>query len=230
MESLLKKRYRPTPSEGPLCKVKFDDIRHDLSEQFPSLSSKMISEAVHNAFPKTYTKKHGHKRSTYVFGLEHASSDEQAPSNPGPSFQAEATTPLHDQIALNAQLQERIKELEKEVDELKEYPRSLPRSLVSQVEQLVSPSHAVYHGPNTIDNFEHFSIDTMKEYEQYAPELFKLLTEIGDCSEGDTDVKVVTAMSAIVKLRSRKALGLQLLTSFMLLSRGTSRQVCLHKT
>ena len=227
MESLLKKRYRPTPSEGPLCKkVKFDDIRHDLSEQFPSLSSK-ISEAVHNAFPKTYTKKHGHKRLTYVFGLEHASSDEQAPSNPGPSFQAEATTPLHDQIALNAQLQERIKELEKEVAELKEYPRSL----VSQVEQLVSPSHAVYHGPNTIDNFEHFSIDTItKEYEQYAPELFKLLTEIGDCSEGDTDVKVVTAMSAIVKLRSRKALGLQLLTSFMLLSRGTSRQVCLHKT
>ena len=228
MESLLKKRYRPTPSEGPLCKkVKFDDIRHDLSEQFPSLSSKMISEAVHNAFPKTYTKKHGHKRLTYVFGLEHASSDEQAPSNPGPSFQAEATTPLHDQIALNAQLQERIKELEKEVAELKEYPRSL----VSQVEQLVSPSHAVYHGPNTIDNFKHFSIDTItKEYEQYAPELFKLLTEIGDCSEGDTDVKVVTAMSTIGKLCSRKALGLQLLTSFMLLSRGTSRQVCLHKT
>jgi hypothetical protein len=221
MESLLKKRYRPTPSEGPLCKkVKFDDIRHDLSEQFPSLSSKMISEAIHNAFPETYTKKHGHKRLMYVFGLE------QAPSNPGPSFHAEATTPLHDQIALNAQLKERIKELEKEVAQLKEYPRSL----VSQVDQLVGPSHAVYHGPNTIDNFNHFSIDTIiKEYEQYAPHLFKLLSEIGDSCEGDTDVKVVTAMSAIVKLRSRKALGLQLLTSFMLLSRGTSRQVCLHK-
>ena len=229
MESLLKKRYRPAPSEGPLCKkVKFDDIRHDLSEQFPSLSSKMISEAIHSAFPETYTKKHGHRRLTYVFGLEHTctlSPDDQAPSTPGPSFRAEALT-LGDQIALNAQLQERIKQLEKEVDELKQYPRSL----VSQVDHLVSPSHAVYHGPNTIDNFEHFSIDKItKEFEQYAPDVFKLLTEIGDSTEGDVDVKVVTAMTVLVKLHSRKALGLQLLTSFMLLSRGTSRQVCLHK-
>ena len=45
------------------------------------------------------------------------------------------------------------------------------------------------------------------EYEQYAPELFKLLTEIEDSSEGDTDVKVVTAMSAVVKLRSQKGFG-----------------------
>lgn len=222
MESLLKKRYRPTPSEGPLCKkVKFDDIRHDLSEQFPSLSSKMISEAIHNAFPETYIKKHGHKRLMYVFGLEHnvctSSPVEQAPSNPGPSFHAEATTPLHDQIALNAQLKERIKELEKEVARLKEYPRSLLRWT----------SWSVLHMQFTmVPTFNHFSIDTIiKEYAR----LFKLLSEIGDSCEGDTDVKVVTAMSAIVKLRSRKALGLQLLTSFMLLSRGTSRQVCLHK-
>ena len=198
MESLLKKRYRPAPSEGPLCKkVKFDDIRHYVSEQFPSLSSKMISEAIHSAFPETYTKKHGHKRLTYVFGLEHivctSLSGDQAPSTPGPIFHAEASS-LADQIALNAELQERIKQLEKEV---KEYPRSL----VSQVDHLVSPSHAVFHGPNTIDNFEHFSIDKItKEFEQYAPDVFKLLTEIGDSSEGDVDVKVVTAMSALVKL------------------------------
>ena len=65
MESLLKKRYRPAPSEGSLCKkVKFDDIRHDLSELFPSLSSKVILEAIHSAFPETYTKQHGHRRLT----------------------------------------------------------------------------------------------------------------------------------------------------------------------
>lgn len=128
---------------------------------------------------------------------------------------------LADQIALNAELQECIKQLEKEIDELREYPRSL----VSQVDQLVSPSHAVNHGPNTIDNFEHFAIDKItKEFEQYAPDVFKLLTEI------DVDDKVVTAMSALVKFHSRKSFGLQVLTSFMLLSRGTSRQVCLHRT
>ena len=98
----------------------------------------------------------------------------------------------------------------------------------TQVDHLVSSSHAVYHDPNTIDNFDHFSIDTITK--EFAPDVFKLLTEIGDRSEDDVDVKVVTAMSGLVKLRSRKALGLQLLTSFMLLSRGTSRQVCLHKT
>ena len=68
----------------------------------------MISEVIH-------TKKHGHKRLTYVFGLEHGCTslpDDQAPSTPGPSFHAEALT-LANQIALNVQLQERIKQLEK---------------------------------------------------------------------------------------------------------------------
>ena len=67
----------------------------------------MISEAIHSALPETYTKKHG---LTYVFGLEHGCTslpDDQVPSK----------FTLADQIALNVQLQERIKELDKEVDE-----------------------------------------------------------------------------------------------------------------
>ena len=69
-----------------------------------------------------------------------SSSDELAPSDPGPSFQAETMTPLHDQIALNTQLQECIKELEKEVAELKEYPRSLVRWSVLHMQSTMVPT------------------------------------------------------------------------------------------
>ena len=112
-------------------------------------------------------------------------------------------------------------QLEKKVDEIKEYPRSLVRPL---------GQFFTCHLPWSQHHWQLWTFFTiMKEFEQYAPHVFKLLTEIGDRSEDDVDVKVVTAMSVLVKLHSRKTLGLQLLTPFVLLSRGTSCQVWKQK-
>ena len=97
-----------------------------------------------------------------------------------------------------------------------------------EIDQLAEPQHAVYHGPNNIDNFEKFSIDALvTEFKQYAPSVYKLLAEVGGSSSYETEdqSKVVTVLSTLVKHHSKKALGVQLLTSYMMLSRGTSRQV-----
>ena len=218
----LKRKYTPTPSDGPLCKkVKFEDIRCSLTEQFPSqsMSSRMISEAIQTAFPATFTKKVGSSRATYVFGLE-----------PIQLIQAHPSSSCTGCLTLTQQviaLQDRNRELEKEVQELRQLV--YPQSLVTQIAQLAQPQHAVYHGPNNIDNFEKFSISELAtEIKQHAPGVDKLLADIGvssSCQEAEDQAKVVTVISTLVKHHSNKALGVQLLTSYMLLSRGTSRQV-----
>ena len=98
----------------------------------------------------------------------------------------------------------------------------------------------VYHGPNTITHFNEFSLDAIaSEIKQNAPALFQLFQSLShnittDSSESGSqgagmssndDTKAVTALCVILKRRSVKVLGLQLLIGMMLVGRATSRRV-----
>lgn len=121
-------------------------------------------------------------------------------------------------------LEERVRELE----------QTNQRYLVGQMNALTISSHSAYHGPDTVSNFDAFTMDQLlKEFEQYAPDVLQLLKTLGDVqttganevSPTQDDGKVVVAMCTFMRSRTRRVLGLQLLISFMLVARSTNCQV-----
>ena len=92
----------------------------------------------------------------------------------------------------------------------------MPALLILQMEAMLNPDNIVYHGPDTVEHLEHFSMgDIISEFKQNAPQVHELFQSLGRCH-------------LCVKSRSRKALGLQLMISFMLIARATNKQV-LHR-
>lgn len=51
-------------------KIKFEDIHQALSEQFPTKSFSVVSDAIKAAFSKTYSKLVGISRTKHISGLE----------------------------------------------------------------------------------------------------------------------------------------------------------------
>ena len=118
-----------------------------------------------------------------------------------------------------------------------EQERSLAHTLDEQVQALLHPHMLCYHGPNTMDHLTSFSIDTvLQELRTNAPDVMELLSTLartGRFEEGDADdqhahtatLRTVTSLCTLLKARSVKVLGLQLLLTFMLIARATSKQV-----
>ena len=124
-------------------------------------------------------------------------------------------------------LEERVAQLEKERSQ-----SLLPSQLSSEFLSLLTPEHATCHGPNTITHFETFSIESIiAETLQCAPNLYQLLQSLGQSTPTEQDglqleeVRVATSLSIILKSRSIRSLGVQLLLTLMLLARSTSSQV-----
>ena len=214
----LKKRYRECPDAEK--KVKFSDIEHDLTATFPSTSwnHRAVSEAVHSAFPESTTQKHGKSRHMYVHGIDVSELD---------------TTSSQLQVE---ELQSYIKKLEEKIANLKQLQQAtvLPETIDTEVQRMLNPSLAAYHGPDTLDHFQAFSINSViKEVHTHSPELFRLLQLIGKSDRHDnpesrqvSQLKIVSSLAALLKCRSAKVLGVQLLMTFMLIARATSKQVC----
>lgn len=101
---------------------------------------------------------------------------------------------------------------------------------------VMHPNLQVYHGPNTLENFHNFSIEcVISELQSHAPDVFQPLKSLGTLSnqeneEGPTaqNLRVVTALVSLLKSRSVRILGVQLLITFTLIARATSKQVILH--
>ena len=95
--------------------------------------------------------------------------------------------------------------------------------------------HSAYHGPDTLVHFDNLSINgILNEFKLHAPELWKLLTTIAqtdmhslDGEEEDLQdtAKVVVSLCTLLKRRSRRVLGLQLLMGFMLIARAINKRV-----
>ena len=107
------------------------------------------------------------------------------------------------------------------------------------MQALLHPDNTIFHGPNSIDHFNHFSLDeVIREMRTSAPDVISLLStlKIGRSDRHDdqhtrllTQLRVMSSLCTLLKGRSIKVLGLQLLLTFMLLARATSKQVCIVK-
>lgn len=158
--------------------------------------------------------------------------------------QVPASTPDHSVKVLKESL-----EVEKKNDELMMYIQQLekqnaeliraqskafwPEAIENQVTKLMNPAHCVHHGPDTLDQMEKFSLDAIiTEIRAHAPDVFRLINVIGGSDRlADSDITQVTQLRSVsslltlLKCRSVKVLGVQLLLTFMLIAQATSRQV-----
>ena len=230
----LRKRFQEVPPGSPPQKrVKFQTIHQSLATHFPStkFNSRVVSEIVNTAFPESTRVSVGKSKAVHVVGIEDSvvsDHEEQQPDE------------LQRQRALNAKLAERIQELEARVQCLEARIRQLeqehttysPHSLRAQMGALTIPSHSTYHGPDTVGHFDVFSVDIIAEFRQHCPDILALLQLLGNSSVDNDDpskqAKIITCLSILMKGYSRKVLGVQLMTSFMLLARATSKQVHVH--
>lgn len=215
------------PSGSPAEKrVKFQTIHQSLATQFPStkFNSRVVSEIVNSAFPESTRVSVGKSKAVHVVGIEEVMSEEQQPDD------------LQREKALNAKLVVRIQELEVCVQHLEARIRQLeqehhtysPHNLKTQMGALTIPSHSTYHGPDTVSHLEMFSVDNIiAEFRQHCPDILALLQCLGNSSIDDDpskQAKIITCLCILMKCYSRKVLGAQLMTSFMLLARATSKQ------
>ena len=248
----LKASYNETPTDGPDAKrVKFSDIHESLMAQFPTdaISKQMASRAIQEAFPNTEKQRLGWDKNTYIVGIQPPV--QVHPSNSIEVLQAQnqqLTETVH-------QLQARIRELEEpkptSLDTLLpsmvySYSGALsteaslssttgahqvPSSqIVQQMDALTQHGVQILHGPDTPNNF---SVDVVTgELQSIASDVYQLFVQLGNTdrnkSDGEAPVeerKAMMSLCTILNARSRVANGLQLLLSFMLIARATSRQV-----
>ena len=80
-------------------------------------------------------------------------------------------------------------------------------------------------GPNTIQHFHEFSMDSViSELQAYAPDVHRLFTS-DDSRPCVEEIRATTSLCALLKARSARVKGIQLLLAFMLIARATHRQV-----
>ena len=217
----LKGRYREDPRAEK--KAKFSDIESYLIQQFPSTSysAQKVSQAVAQAFPRAISKRHGKKRHKFLFGIDVCPKDEsEQPS-------------VHALVAENRELKARVQELEAHVAELEKKVKSM-EELDVQTHRALHASNAIFHGPNSIEHFESFSVDQVcQELHKCAPDVLSLFSALARVERHDEDedssrlsqLRAITALCTLLKGRSTKVLGVQLLITFMLVARATSKQV-----
>lgn len=174
---ILEERYRECPTGEK--RIKFSDIEDDLVSQFPSTSwnSRSVSQAVRTAFPSSENKKHGKSRHVYVHGIDLNARDPMESSD---------VSSLQQSLSFE---RKRVEELESQLKQMAEHKVELEKvrstaisseTLECQVQQLMHSSRAVYHGPDTLEYFDSFSIDgVISEIRTYAPDLLHLLHVIG---------------------------------------------------
>ena len=124
-----------------------------------------------------------------------------------------------------AELEKRVADLEKNLSHKDE--------LDTQMQSLLHYGNTVFHGPNSIDHFNSFSLEEiLREMRTSAPDVISLFSTLGRSDRHDdtdthllTQLRVMSSLCTLLKGRSTKVLGVQLLLTFMLLARATSRQV-----
>lgn len=224
LQCWLKQSYSKTPTEGPEAKrVKFSDIHETLQQNFPShkISTQVCRAVVEEAFPDAKRIRVGKQRLRYVVGIEqsHPCTD---------SIEGLKADNIQLRATVN-QLEERIRELEAQISTSPAYSPLLTQ----QMDSLLRHGDQILHGPNTPARFSEFSVKALTaEIETNAPDVYQLFLKLGDTDRNltcgsDTPVekrKAIMSLCTLLNARSRSANGLQLLLSFMLIARATSKQ------
>ena len=232
----LRKRFREGPVEGPDRKrVKFSDLQDSLSQANYNVSANEIAVLVKETFPNSVRKRLGGNRHTYVCGIEPIP---QVDPLAIPDANTSTLALLEVERKRNRELMMKVNSLQAEnesltnrVAELEKQQSSSLSNLELEMDGLLNPRNDVFHGPNTIEHFKSFSVDNvLAEIRHQAPNVYHLLhrlarKRIDDSDENIDSLKPVVAICTLLKGRSVRILGVQLLLTFMLIARATSKQV-----
>ena len=229
-KSWLRRRYRDAPLEGSCTKkVKFADIVEELEMQFAlaKFSSYTVLQAIKEVFPQSSSKPLEKSRHKYIFGIEPVSCEQMSSS----LVSCNHAALLELERAKNREMQERVHHLEQQVSAMTDV-------LDQQMGSVLQHGRQVVHGPDTPERFDTFSIDTViAELQSNAPDLYQLVmtlakTDRNRPSEDDginaEQCRAIMSMCSLLKARSVRVKGVQLLISLMLIARATHRQVMLH--
>ena len=156
----LKKWYCESPSAEK--RVKFSDIHNELLSQFLNVSwnYRAVSETIQAAFPHSVSKIQGKAHHRYIHGIDINKPD----------------TSSSDSLE-NEELLAYVKVLEERIAELEQAQSTafLPNVVDSQVQRVLNPYHTVYHGPDTLQHFQRFSVDEVpREIHTHAPDVLRL--------------------------------------------------------
>ena len=214
--------------------MKFSEVEQVMKDRFPDLTNVDVSRILRQAFPAVVTE-----RSTFAIGVRRRSSSALSPSSQSslvspPNLSQAITHPLQLE---NARLLARVHQIEEENQHLKSLTREdtvHPSTLEQKVLQLTS-SPVFVHGPGNLEGFEKFSLDTvLSEVKTLAPNLLSLFNKLAAAERNQSDssddvalegIKALVALCVLINARSRRAKGLQLFMSTMLIARATSKQV-----
>lgn len=247
----LKRLYTQGASSGPEAKkVKFSDVKQEIGRHCPSssVSNYMLSRIISEEFPSSKSVKLGKQRQVYIVGVDRlelpgASTSAAADSDDFSECLRSALNKNDDLQRENTILQQRVEDLQlqnddlhEELDGLRQREHSLVSTalLDSQIGRLLSSSLSVFHGPNTVEHFEEFSVDAViADLQTNAPDVVQLFNMLGVThrhDDGDelvsfSQLRVMTSLTTLLKCRSIQVLGVQLLLTFMLIARSTSKQV-----
>ena len=228
----LRTRFSEAPTEGPAAKkVKFSDVHKQLETELEQdFSTSAVSNAIKEAFPQSQSKAAGKSRQKHIFGIRPLS----ATPVPSAVSQSDIITQLQ---ADKEVLQGQIQQLEMKVQGLQQAQLSsfAVQELSKQTGLLIEHGHQVVDGPNTIQHFHDFSMDSViSELRAYAPDVHRLFMTLGETSRNITsddsrpcveEIRATTSLCALLKARSARVKGIQLLLAFMLIARATHRQV-----
>ena len=223
----LKRSYSEAPVDGlDMKRVKFLDILEALTIQFPpySGSAQLCSAAIQAAFPNARRKRVGKERHHYILGITPVSDME------GPS--GERSDRIEALSAENEQLRLQVQQLQAQLAEHRSDSVLSPR-LAQQCDAMLQHGSQIIYGPDTPVNFREFSLEcVMREMHKNAPDVYSLFLQLGatdrNASEEETSaeqIKAVMSLCTLLNARSQLAKGMQLLLSFMLIARATSKQV-----
>ena len=205
----------------------------------------MISQFVKQAFPNTEHKKLGKQRQTYVLGIEPVSeAGASFPSSSECQLLQQEVKKLRDELCWYQQevknLQEELGECKRTVEALQQEVSELrtssisPSLLQSQMQAALRPNNLVHSGPSSVERFKSFSIqNVIAELKRHTPDVYNLIAALGtthtrprdDQGTNVSDLRSLTSLCTLLKNRSMKVLGIQLLLTFMLIARATSKQV-----
>ena len=199
----LKKRFREAPADGPEAKrIKFQAIHQSLATGFPSVdfNSKMVSDILNAAFPNTKRQPVGKAQLMHVFGIEEVQGGDQGSSALQQVLELE--NDLRREREKNAKLLKHVPEPELQLEQYQVFSDTLNY----QLDAVMNPRHLVFHGPDTVEHLEHFSIDSIiSEFKQHAPYLHEMFQALGKSSDDDPnrEIKIITALCTLVKSRSK---------------------------
>ena len=143
---------------------------------------------------------------------------------------------LQQERMTNECLRQQLQQVKQQLDELKLQQRTsiTLHKLDDQMQTLLQSNMCTFHGPNTVDHFNGFSLDTViAELHTTAPDVVELFQHMsnGDRFKNDKELsrlvqtRSTTALCTLLKARSVNMLGIQLLFSFMLIGQSASKQV-----